>query len=79
MSEEQQYWARLIQELQNVGVTLERIAEHLGVSDRQVSNWKSGQRPVGLIAVRLVTFHMEQRRVLQGSALHGATDSAAPK
>lgn len=79
MSDEQEYWARLIQELQTIGVTLERIAEHLGVSDRQVSNWKNGQRPIGMVAVRLVTFHMEQRRVLQGSALHGATDSVGPK
>jgi hypothetical protein len=72
MSEEQKYWARLIQELQEIGVTLEQIAEALGVSDRQVSNWKAGQRPTGWLAVNLVRFHDEQRRVLQGTTLHSA-------
>ena len=71
MSEEE-HWRRLIQELQGWGVTLERIAEHLGVSDRQVSNWKDGQRPTGLVAVNLTMFHEKHRRILQGSALHGA-------
>lgn len=61
MTEEQEYWARLIQELQNIGIGLERIAETLGVSDRQVSNWKSGQRPLGLRAVRLVEMHQKAR------------------
>jgi transcriptional regulator with XRE-family HTH domain len=70
MSEEQKYWARLIQELQDWGITLERIAEYLNVSDRQVSYWKSGQRPTGLLAINLYMFHDKQRRVLQGSSLH---------
>jgi hypothetical protein len=71
MSEERQYWQRLINELQGWKVTLEMIAEELSVSDRQVSNWKSGQRPTGITAVKLYLFHAKHRRVIQGSVLHG--------
>lgn len=70
MSEEQ-YWRGLIADLQGWGITLEKIAEHLGVSVRQVSNWKAGQRPTGLAAVRLTEFHGKHRSILQGSSLHG--------
>ena len=77
MSEEQQYWRQLIEDLQSWGVTLEKIAEHLGVSDRQVSNWKTGQRPTGLCALNLHAFHMKHRRIIQGSDLHGAIDAKA--
>lgn len=72
MSEEQEHWRRLIDELQGWGVTIEKIADHLGVSDRQVSNWKTGQRPTGLLAVKLTEFHDKHRRILQGSVLHSA-------
>jgi DNA-binding transcriptional regulator YiaG len=74
MSEEQQYWQRLINELQGWKVTLEMIAEELGVSDRQVSNWKAGQRPTGITAVKLYLFHMKHRRVIQGSPLHSESE-----
>lgn len=72
MSEEQQHWLKLIQELQDAGVTLEKIAEHLLVSVRQVSNWKRGQRPTGMIAVRLTALHGQHRSILHGSVLHSA-------
>lgn len=72
MSEEQEYWKRLVQELQNIGVTLEMISEHLGVGLRTVSSWKEGHRPTGLIALKLHAFHMERRRVLQGNLSHSA-------
>lgn len=75
MSEEQQYWARLIQELQNIGITLEKIAEELGVSDRQVSYWKSGQRPTGLIAIKLVRLH--EGRILQGRTIPSISPAKA--
>lgn len=61
MSEEGQYWRRLIEELQASGFTLERIAEAIGVSDRQVSNWKNGDRPKGLNALNLYSFHVKHR------------------
>ena len=67
MSEEQQYWRRLIEELQEVGVTLERIAESIGVSDRQVSNWKGGDRPKGLHALNLYMLHVKHRTGVQGT------------
>jgi transcriptional regulator with XRE-family HTH domain len=57
VSEEGAYWSRLVAELQSSGWTLERIGEELGVSDRQVSNWKAGQRPTGLAAIRLQELH----------------------
>ena len=76
MSEEQ-FWRGLIADLQSWGVTLEKIAEELGVSERQVSNWKSGQRPKGLCALNLHAFHGKHRRILQGSSLHGQSDDKA--
>lgn len=55
------YWRNLINELQMRGASLERIAEAVGVSTRQVSYWKNGQRPSGLHAVNLVMFHGKQK------------------
>lgn len=66
MSEEQQYWERLITDLQEK-FTLEYIAEEIGVTDRQVSNWKAGDRPKGMNAVRLYLFHAKHRTVVQGT------------
>lgn len=67
MSEEQQYWRKLIEDLQDCGVTLERIAEEIGVSDRQVTNWKSGDRPKGLNALKLYLLHVKHRTVVPGT------------
>jgi hypothetical protein len=70
MSEEQQYWQRLINELQGWKVTLEMIADkELSVSDRQVSNWKAGQRPTGITAVKLYLFHAKHRLNSSGKSL----------
>lgn len=69
MTEEQKYWSGLIDELQAMGVTLERIAEALGVNDRQVSRWKAGTRPTGWTALKLVRFHMEQKTRLTVRAM----------
>lgn len=57
---EDEMWSRMIQDLQDSGYTLQQIADHVGVSVRQVSNWKTGDRPLGLKAVRLYTFHMKR-------------------
>ena len=70
MSEEQQYWARLIQELQEK-FTLEYIAEEIGVSVRQVSNWKTGDRPLGMNAIKLYLFHAKHGTTVQGIPVHG--------
>lgn len=61
MSEEHQYWRRLIEELQEVKITIERIASEIGVSERQVTNWKNGDRPKGLHALNLYMLHMKHR------------------
>lgn len=74
MSDDDTKWAGMVADLQAWGVTLEMIAEELGVSDRQVSNWKAGQRPTGMTAVKLYLLHGKHRRTIQGSSLHGAED-----
>jgi DNA-binding transcriptional regulator YiaG len=53
-SQEQEYWKTLIEHLQANGHTLASIAEYMGVSERQVQNWKAGQRPIGMLAVKLL-------------------------
>lgn len=72
MSEEHAYWLGLIEDLQAWRVTLEQIAEECRVSDRQVSNWKTGDRPKGMAAIRLYTFHAKHRTRVQGTPVHGA-------
>ena len=65
---EPSYWTRIIAELQASGIRLERIAEEMGVSVRQVSNWKAGSEPKGLTAVNLHLFHVKHRTALHGQA-----------
>lgn len=72
MSDEQTKWLEIVNDLQAWGVTLEMIAEELGVSDRQVSNWKTGDRPKGMTAVRLYLLHGKRRTQIQGTAVHVA-------
>lgn len=64
--EEQEYWRRLVDDL-NEKFTLEYLAREFGVSERQVSNWKSGDRPKGLTAIKVYTFHMKHRTQVQES------------
>lgn len=59
MSEEQLQWAAMIEEL-NEKFTLQYIADEIGVTLRQVSNWKTGDRPKGMKAVKLYLFHAKQ-------------------
>ena len=72
MSEEQEKWRRIVDEL-NEKFTLEYIASELGVTVRQVSNWKRGDRPLGMTAVRLYLFHAKHRTPVQetGTPVHG--------
>lgn len=83
MSEEQEYWRRLIDEL-NEKFTLDYIAKEAGVSVRQVSNWKQGDRPLGFKAVKLYllharVFHGKRGTAVQetGTAVHGVSDEEA--
>lgn len=52
--EEYEYWARLVREVQRYsGMTMQELANKLGVSLRDVVYWKSGERrPMGFVAVR---------------------------
>lgn len=83
MSEEQAYWRRLIDQL-NEKFTLEYLAREMGVSVRQVSNWKQGDRPMGFKAVKLYllharVFHGERGTEVQetGTAVHGENDAGS--
>lgn len=71
MSEEQAYWRRIVDEL-NEKFTLGYIAKEIKVSVRQVTNIKQGDRPKGLVAVRLYVFHMKHRTQVPdlGTAVH---------
>jgi hypothetical protein len=51
--DEKGYWRGVIEELQ-IKFTLEYIAAEIGVSERQVSNWKAGDRPKGMRAEALL-------------------------
>lgn len=71
MTKEQEYWSRVVCELQEL-FTLAYLAKEMGVSERQVSNWKDGDRPLGLTAIRLYEFHAKHRTRVQvsGTAVH---------
>ena len=65
MSEEQERWQQMVVELHQL-FTLEYISQEIGVSVRQVSNWKSGSdRPMGFNAVRLYLFHAKHGTPVQ--------------
>lgn len=59
MTEEHQYWRRLIEELQEV-MTVAEIAEEVKVEPRQVWRWKDGDRPMGMTAIRVYTLHVKR-------------------
>ena len=70
MTEEQEYWRRLIAELQKV-MTIAAIAEAAGVEDRQVWRWKAGERvPRGLQAIVVYKLHVERCPNRQGLSGH---------
>lgn len=57
---EKEYWSRAVREvLEASPLTLEQIAERLMVSVRQVHNYKLGERPSGLVAIRLYFYRKE--------------------
>ncbi len=45
--------------LEAMPLTLEQLAERLHVSVRQVHNYKLGERPTGLVAIRLYFYRKE--------------------
>lgn len=58
VSKEQEYWRKLIEDLTGK-FTLGYIADEIGVSARQVTNIRNGDRPKGWVALRLYLFHMK--------------------
>lgn len=56
--EEKEYWLKLIRELQGVGYTIARISDEVGVSERQVASYKTGERPKGMTAIKLHNLHL---------------------
>lgn len=72
--QERHYWRCLLSELQSV-MTMAEIAEALGVSDRIVWRWKTGDRPTGMNAVRVYLLHVKRCQASQCPIVHvqGAT------
>ena len=73
MTEELKRWQQMVVELHQI-FTLEYIAIEIGVSVRQVSNWKAGaDRPLGMNAVKLYLFHGKHGTPVQveGTPVHG--------
>lgn len=68
--EEQRYWLKVLQELQGAGLGIAEIAAAIGVSDRQVLYYKTGERPRGMKAVLLHNLHL--RRVLKAASVEEA-------
>lgn len=65
---ERDYWRRAVQEvLEASGLTLEELADKMGVTPRQVANWRRGQRPTGIVAVRFFEY---RKTLLVGIVLH---------
>jgi hypothetical protein len=72
--EEKDYWKRLVNDLQGV-MTIAEIAVAVGVEDRQVWRWKSGERrPMGMLAVHVYLLHVKRcptRQCLNGHSAQG--------
>lgn len=58
---EREYWGRVVREVQRLsGLTLEQLGDKFGVSDRDISYWKAGERrPTGMVAVRFFEYRRE--------------------
>lgn len=71
MNKEQEklYWPRVVREAQKFGhLTLQAIANYLGVTSRDVSHWKSGRsRPTGMVAVKLYEWRCT---LMSGTVVH---------
>ena len=57
---EREYWIRAVAEvLDATDLTVLAFAERMGVSVRQVYNWRDGVRPSGLAAIRFYFYRKE--------------------
>ena len=59
MTEEQQYFRRLLADIKAAGINEAQTAEALGVDERTVWRWKVGDRPIGLTAIKLFKLHAQ--------------------
>lgn len=66
--EELERWLRIVNELR-AQLTIEALAEKIGVSERTICNWQNGDRPMGLKAIRVYLLHVELCNGLHRSAL----------
>lgn len=66
-------FALMVCELQDK-FTLAYIGNEIGLSERQVSNIKKGDKPKGMAAIKLYLFHAKHRTQVQPdrTAVHGA-------
>ena len=57
--EEQKWWAMMVKELFEV-MTAISIADHVGVTERQVWRWMEGDRPKGFKAINVYLLHVKR-------------------
>lgn len=56
--EEKAWWLKMVTEIRE-HMTIEAIAEAIGVTERTVCNWQNGERPMGMKAVRVYLLHVK--------------------
>jgi transcriptional regulator with XRE-family HTH domain len=56
--EEKTWWLEMVTALRR-HMTIEELAEAIGVSERTVCNWQNGERPMGLKAIRVYLLHVK--------------------
>jgi DNA-binding transcriptional regulator YiaG len=57
LEEEQQWWQRIVRDLRSK-FTLTQFAESVGVSERTITNWQNGDRPMGMKAIHVYLMHV---------------------
>ena len=69
--EEREYWPRVIREIQKLsGMTIEQLAERIGLSEREISYLKAGRRPTGIVAVRIYEIRCHLHRDTLRTVVH---------
>ena len=58
--EEKQYWPRVVRETQKLShMTLQQLADKVGICVRELVYLKAGRRPTGIVAVRLYLYRAQ--------------------
>jgi transcriptional regulator with XRE-family HTH domain len=71
--QELERWIRMVSDLRKL-LTIEDFAEKVNVTPRTVCNWQSGERPMGLAAIRVYLLHVELCSEVHRSPLHSQAD-----